>query len=260
MNQVEFDNEGFALKSGYILVHICDQNNIYSHSEEQFVSVGCGLAANAVLEPPLPTKQGFAVQRVGNKWQYVVDNRGKTVYSITDKTPLTITEIGVIPAGYTEIEPTHPYSEWNGQGWIISPVQQAVKRTEDIAKVREAINRKRDETCFGGIYIETLGKWFDTDETSFVKMIGAKAVMDDDFAKGQEVQPELWICADNSVVQLNRDDFALIIRSVKQNVSNMHAVAVQHKMELEQSEKPSEYDFSAGWSKTYAEYVNEQKS
>lgn len=136
---------------------------------------------------------------------------------------------------------------------------QAVRENQKSAK-REGINRKRDDVCFGGIYIESLGKWFDTDETSFVKMIGAKAVMDDDFANGQEIQPELWICADNSVIQLSRDDLALIIRSIKQNVSNMHAVAVQHKALLEQSDNPLEYDFSAGWSKTYAEYVNEQNA
>lgn len=151
-----------------------------------------------------------------------------------------------------------PYHHWGGEGWVIDPEQQAAVISDEKSAKREEINRKRDEVCFGGIYIEKLGKWFDTDETSFVKMIGAKSVMDDDFANGQEVKPELWICADNSIVQLGRDDLALIIRSIKQNVSNMHAVAVQHKMELEQSEKPSEYDFSAGWSKTYQEFLNEQ--
>lgn len=134
---------------------------------------------------------------------------------------------------------------------------QAVLENQKSAK-REEINRKRDEVCFGGIYIDVLDKWFDTDQTSFVKMIGAKAVMDDDFSNGQEIQPELWICADNSVVQLNRDDLALIIRSIKKNVSNMHAVAVQHKMQLEQAENPLEYDYSGGWTKTYADYLEEQ--
>lgn len=151
-----------------------------------------------------------------------------------------------------------PYHKWQNKKWIIDPEQQqAVISAEKSAK-RDQINRKRDEVCFGGIYIDTLDKWFDTDETSFVKMIGAKSVMDDDFANGQEIKSELWICADNSIVQLGRDELALIIRSIKQNVSNMHAVAVQHKMQLEQAENPADYDFSAGWSKTYQEFLNEQ--
>lgn len=150
------------------------------------------------------------------------------------------------------------YHTWNGMKWILpKSQQQAVISAEKSAK-REEINRKRDEVCFGGIYIDVLDKWFDTDQTSFVKMIGAKAVMDDDFSNGQEIQPELWICADNSVVQLNRDDLALIIRSIKQNVSAMHVVAVQHKMSLEQVENPLEYDYSGGWSKTYQEFLDEQ--
>lgn len=170
-------------------------------------------------------------------------------------------QIFIDSKGKLQLTPTAKPSEhhqWNGKAWEISESGlQAVKETQKSAK-REEINRKRDEVCFGGIYIESLGKWFDTDETSFVKMIGAKAVMDDDFANGQEIQPELWICADNSVVQLGRDDLALIIRSIKQNVSNMHAIAVQHKMQLEQSDNPSEYDFSAGWSKTYQDFLAEQ--
>lgn len=157
----------------------------------------------------------------------------------------------------TSVRPSS-YHQWNDKAWEISESDlQAVRENHKYAK-REAINRKRDEVCFGGIYIETLGKWFDTDETSFVKMIGAKSVMDDDFANGQQIKPELWICADNSIVQLGRDELALIIRSIKQNVSNMHAVAVQHKMHLEQVENPADYDFSAGWSKTYQEFLNEQ--
>lgn len=167
-------------------------------------------------------------------------------------------QIFIDDKGKLQLTPTAKPSErhqWNGKAWEISESDlQAVLENQKSAK-REEINRKRDEVCFGGIHIESLGKWFDTDETSFVKMIGAKAVMDDDFANGQEIQPELWICADNSVIQLSRDDLALIIRSIKQNVSNMHAVAVQHKMQLEQSDNPSEYDFSSGWSKTYQDFL-----
>lgn len=157
----------------------------------------------------------------------------------------------------TPVKPS-PYHQWNGKAWEINQSDlQAVRESQKSAK-RDQINRKRDEVCFGGIYIETLDKWFDTDETSFVKMIGAKSVMDDDFANGQQIKPELWICADNSIVQLGRDELALIIRSIKQNVSNMHAVAVQHKMQLEQAEKPADYDFSAGWGKTYREFLEVQ--
>lgn len=173
---------------------------------------------------------------------------------------------GFVPEGAVEITEKEYLALLEGQanGMLIIEqngkpvlVEQALEIDLNSAK-RDEINRKRDEVCFGGIYIESMDKWFDTDETSFVKMIGAKSVMDNDFLNGQEVQPELWICADNSVVLLNRDDLALIIRSIKQNVSNMHSVALQHKAFLEQSDNPSEYDFSSGWSKTYQDFLEEQ--
>ncbi|HDL3311443.1 TPA: DUF4376 domain-containing protein, partial [Mannheimia haemolytica] len=34
--------------------------------------------------------------------------------------------------------------------------------------------------------------------------------------------------------------------------------ARQHKAALEQAENPLEYDYSAGWTKTYADYLEEQ--
>ncbi|MEG9490017.1 hypothetical protein [Mannheimia indoligenes] len=142
MTQIQFDNEGFALTNGYILAHICDQNGIYTHSEEQFVSIGCGLAANAVLDKPLPAKQGFAVQRVGNKWQYVADHRGKTVYSTTTKTPLTITELGAIPNGYTQLEPISDYCEWDGAKWVISEAKQAELKVVKQQQLITAIDDK----------------------------------------------------------------------------------------------------------------------
>lgn len=139
---IQIDNEGFALESGYITVYVIDELGIYSHSESQFVSVGCGVAANAVLDAPKPAKTGFAVQRVGNGWQYVADHRGKTVYHTKDRTALTINEVGEIPKDYTLLEPINHYCEWNGAKWVVSPEQQqAVISAEKSAKLAE-INQK----------------------------------------------------------------------------------------------------------------------
>lgn len=249
--QIQFDSEGFALTSGYILVHIYNQNGIYTHSEEQYVSIGCGLAANAVLDTPLPAKKGFAVQRVGNKWQYVIDNRGKTVYSTTTKTPLTITELGAIPDGYTQFEPINDYCEWDGAKWVISLEQQAVKKAQDIAIVRERINALRDSKSAGGVYVEQLGKWFDSDDKAQKKLLGLKATMD---LVGEMTVS--WTCADNT----DLDDFGkahltAVIATILQAENHNHTVARQHKAALEQAENPLEYDYSGGWSKTYEDFL-----
>lgn len=139
---VKFDNEGFALDSGYIQVYVIDDQGIYSHNETQFISIGCGLAANSVLTEPKPAKQGFAVQYVAGKWQYVEDHRGETVYSTTDKTALTITELGEIPENYTALAPICENCEWNGEGWQVSAEKQAELKAQKLQQFITAIDDK----------------------------------------------------------------------------------------------------------------------
>ncbi|HGO5816123.1 TPA: DUF4376 domain-containing protein [Mannheimia haemolytica] len=252
---IKFDNEGFALTSGYILVHICDQNGIYTHSEGQFVSVGCGLATNAVLDAPLPAKPRFAVQRVSHKWQYVEDYRGKKVYSLKDKSSITVEKVGKVPEGYTLIEPFSDVCEWNGNKWEISPALQAVKKAEEIAMVRERINALRDSKSAGGVYVEQLGKWFDSDDKAQKKLLGLKATMD---LIGTEMTVD-WTCADNTDFEgFGKAHLTAVIAAILQAENHNHTVARQHKANLEQAENPLEYDYSAGWAKTYEDFLNEQ--
>ncbi|MCK3658543.1 hypothetical protein A4G18_07415 [Pasteurellaceae bacterium Pebbles2] len=256
---IKFDEQGFALESGEITVYQTDSQGVYLGKTTEFVSTGGGLAQGSYLEQPPKIKEGFAIVRVGNGWQYQPDHRGEKVYSTVDKTELAITELGEIPENYTALAPTCTHCEWSGSAWVLTAEKQAEIKAQQQEEMRTKINAKRDEVCFGGVFVASLNKWFDSDETSFVKMIGAKAVMDDDFSAEKEITPELWICADNSVTHLNRDDFALIIRTIKENVSAMHALAVQHKMQMETVENPLDYDYSQGWAKTYNDYVTEQE-
>lgn len=139
---IKFDNKGFALESGYITVYVVDEQGVYTHTESQYISIGCGLAANAVLDEPLTAKEGFAVKRVSGEWEYITDHRGKIVYSTEDKTEFTINELGEIPEGYTEIKPESEYQEWNGKKWVVSEEKlQAVILSEKSAKLAE-INQK----------------------------------------------------------------------------------------------------------------------
>ncbi|MDG2959896.1 hypothetical protein P7L91_03440 [Bisgaard Taxon 10/6] len=139
---VKFDNDGFAVESGFIQVYVIDEQGIFSHAEEQFISAGCGLSANSVLTEPKPAKQGFAVQYVAGKWQYVEDHRGETVYSTTDKTALTITELGEIPENYTALAPICENCEWNGEGWQVSAEKQAELKAKKLQQFITAIDNK----------------------------------------------------------------------------------------------------------------------
>lgn len=63
MEQVQFDTAGFAIGSGFVIAYTTDNAGVFTSSEEQWISEGCGLAANAYLDPPPKTKQGFAIVR-----------------------------------------------------------------------------------------------------------------------------------------------------------------------------------------------------
>ena len=50
-------------------------------------------------------------------YDYKEDYRGKTVYSTTEETTKTITELGPVPEGFTLLE-RKPFQKWNGKNWI----------------------------------------------------------------------------------------------------------------------------------------------
>lgn len=249
---IQFDNEGFALESGYITVYVVDEQGVFTHSEEQFISVGCGLAANAVLEKPKPAKQGYAVQWHGNGWQYVADHRGQTVYSTTDKTPLTINELGEIPQGYTELAPTCVNCEWNGTAWAVRPERLAEIKAEKQAQMRAKINAKRDEVDAGGVFIPQINKWIDSDDKAYQNIFGVKSTLD---LLGEMEIP--WTWADNSISPINRDTLKVIVGTLLQTKQANHANAIAHKQAMMLLDNPEDYDYSAGWAQTYADHLAE---
>lgn len=125
MEQVQFDTAGFALTSGFIIAYTTDSAGVFVGTEEQWISEGCGLAANAYLDPPPEPKQGFAIVRTENGWDYVVDYRGKTFYDKTTRAEVTISELGEIPENLTALKPESELCEWNGKAWVINPEKQA---------------------------------------------------------------------------------------------------------------------------------------
>ncbi|HGO5853298.1 TPA: DUF4376 domain-containing protein [Mannheimia haemolytica] len=147
-----------------------------------------------------------------------------------------------------------PYHEWDGKKWIISPEQQAVKKVEEIAMVRERINALRDSKSAGGVYVEQLGKWFDSDDKAQKKLLGLKATMD---LVGEMTVS--WTCADNTDFEgFGKAHLTAVIAAILQAENHNHTVARQHKANLEQADNPLKYDYSAGWAKTYEDFLNEQ--
>lgn len=142
MEQVQFDTEGFALTSGFIIAYTTDSAGVFTGSEEQWISEGCGLAANAYLDPPPKTKQGFAIVRTEKGWDYVVDFRGKTFYDKTTKAEVTISELGEIPENLTALKPESDLCEWNGSAWVLNEEKQAELKAQKLQQFIDGVDSK----------------------------------------------------------------------------------------------------------------------
>ena len=155
----------------------------------------------------------------------------------------------------TSIRPSK-YHTYNGKEWTITFEQQAVKKAEEIAKMRERINALRDEKSAGGVYVESLGKWFDSDGKAQSKLLGLKATMD----LGDSEMTVSWTCADNTEVEnFGKPQLTAVIVTILQAENHNHTVARKHKLALAQADNPLEYDYSGDWSKTYQDFLKENK-
>ncbi|OOF48640.1 DUF4376 domain-containing protein [Rodentibacter trehalosifermentans] len=136
--------------------------------------------------------------------------------------------------------------------WVILPEKLTALLTEQRKRVFAQIVAKRDECVNGGVYVERIGKWVDTDEKGRATLVEIKADFD---LNGKENSYTL-ICSDNTAYTLNFDDFKSVWDAVKTLKEKMFENAYMHQILLEQAENPLEYDWSIGWSKTYEESKN----
>ncbi|MDW1028324.1 DUF4376 domain-containing protein, partial [Mannheimia haemolytica] len=125
--------------------------------------------------------------------------------------------------GIVLVEPAPTsYHKWSGTEWIISPEQQAIKKNEEIAIMRERINALRDEKSAGGVFVEQLGKWFDSDDKAQKKLLGLKATMD---LIGTEMTVD-WTCADNTDFEgFGKAHLTAVIAAILQAENHNHTIA-----------------------------------
>lgn len=141
---------------------------------------------------------------------------------------------------------------WGGSEWVINPEKQAALKAQQQEQMRQAINTKRDQTDAGGVFVEALGKWVDSDEKAYQNILGVKASLD---LLGDMDIP--WTWADNTTSIINRTMLAAIVGALLQAKQQNHANALKHKEAMMAVDNPLDYDYSQGWSKTYADYLAE---
>ena len=201
-------------------------------------------------EPP-KDKKGFIAKWTGAEWEYIENHIGEKFYSTVTKLPLVISELGAIPKGYTAISPESELCEWDGKAWVISPERMTALLQDQRETIRAKINQLRDEKTAGGVYVASIGKWFDSDDKARANVIELKAAFD---VLGDEVVP--WTTYENDVVMIDHEKMKALFKELKDSKLHNHQTATQHKLALEQSTDPLNYDYLTGWSKTYADQEN----
>ena len=141
--------------------------------------------------------------------------------------------------------------EWDGKAWVISPTKMTALLQVQRETIRAKINQLRDEKTAGGVYVASIGKWFDSDDKARANVIELKAAFD---VLGDEVVP--WTTYENDVVMMDHEKMKALFKELKDSKLHNHQTATQHKLALEQSTDPLSYDYSTGWSKTYADQEN----
>lgn len=142
--------------------------------------------------------------------------------------------------------------KWDGETWVLDKAKQAELIAHQREQIRQAINAKRDQIDASGVFVAQIGKWVDSDDKAYQNILGVKASLD--LLGDMDIE---WTWADNTSSTINRQPLAVIVGALLQAKQANHANAIKHKEAVMQIDNPLEYDYSTGWTKTYADYVAE---
>lgn len=144
---------------------------------------------------------------------------------------------------FSEPPPSHLHTWKDGYWHIDDEIQQQIK-AEQQSQIWEKIKTLRHDKCRAGCYVQSVDKWFHSDDASRQQYI---------FMRTLPEIPEntLWKTMDGSFVRMNKtllDELSLaLFNEEQQNYMN----AEQHRAKMLQAENPMEYDYSTGWSAAY---------
>jgi len=99
------------------------------------------IPANATTIAISVDKAGFAqtFDEVKNTWDYIEDNRDKTVYDTTSKQESKVDYIGAIKSGFTELIPKIT-NKWDGTKWIFDIVSASTAKLSELKTAYNTTN------------------------------------------------------------------------------------------------------------------------
>ena len=142
-----------------------------------------------------------------------------------------------------------PSSTWDGEQWHIDPECAARLKAEQQDEMWERIKAKRYDNLRHGVYIKSVGKWFQTDDATRLQYLTLRTLPDAAFPL-----KEPWKTMDNTYLPKEKCTKALfdeiVLQMVADETADFHN-AERHRLAMLQAEKPLEYDYSNGWTANF---------
>ena len=142
-----------------------------------------------------------------------------------------------------------PSSTWDGEQWHLDPECAARLKAEQQDEMWERIKAKRYDNLRHGVYIKSVGKWFQTDDATRLQYLTLRTLPDEAFPL-----KEPWKTMDNTFLPKEKCTKALFDEIVMQMVNDETADfhnAERHRLTMLKADKPLEYDYSKGWTANY---------
>ena len=144
-----------------------------------------------------------------------------------------------------------PSSTWDGEQWHIDPECAARLKAEQQDEMWERIKAKRYDNLRHGVYIKSVGKWFQTDDATRLQYLTLRTLPDKSFPL-----KEPWRTMDNTDLPPEKCTKALFEEIVMQMVADEMADfhnAKRHRAAMLQADNPLDYDYSGGWTANFDE-------
>ena len=144
-----------------------------------------------------------------------------------------------------------PSSTWDGEQWHIDPECAARLKAEQQEEVWERIKAKRYDNLRHGVFVKSVGKWFQTDDATRLQYLTLRTLPNEAFPL-----KEPWRTMDNTDLPPEKCTKALFEEIVMQMVADEmsdYRNAKRHRAAMLQTENPLEYDYNDGWTANFDE-------
>ena len=144
-------------------------------------------------------------------------------------------------------QPPCPSSTWDGEQWHIDPECAARLKAEQQDEMWERIKAKRYDNLRHGVYIKSVGKWFQTDDATRMQYLALAL----ESVTGGFKKPINWKTMDNSFLMLTPELLREIMQTMHDDEEADFINAEKHKAAMLKAENPLKYDYSDGWTANY---------